>query len=62
MSKDQHGRLWGHEWEVVAWMALASDAIRELEGWENVSVGRHWINSWMTATDPRDRMVHKGLE
>ena len=29
MSKDKHGRLWGHEWEVVAWMALSTYHARE---------------------------------
>ena len=59
---DQHGRLWGHEWEVVAWMALASDAIRDLDRKESLSGARRWITGWVRSDDARDRMVRKGLE
>ena len=59
---DQYGRLWGHEWEVVAWMALASGAIRDLDRKESLSGARRWISGWVASDDPRDRMVYKGLE
>lgn len=62
MSRDRHGKLWGHEWEVVAWMALASDVIRTLDRKESTSGTKRWIASFMASDDPRDRIVYKGLE
>lgn len=59
---DQAGRLWGHEWRVVAWMALAADDIRIIEGGKvTASCVKRSITSWVTSDDPRDRMVYKGL-
>jgi len=63
MSRDKHGRLWGHEWRVVAWMALAADDIRSLEdGKVTVSCVKRAITSWMASDHPRDRMVYEGLK
>lgn len=28
---DKHGRLWGHEWEAVAWMAKSEKLLQEIE-------------------------------
>ena len=61
---DKHGRLWGHEWAAVAWMALAIAEARDDGGAVllDPSVIRRWVTENLMSESDRDRMVYQGLE